>query len=268
MLIDSHCHLDDKKYAEDLGGVLERAAAAGVMRMLSIGTGDGPPELDRAVRLAERYPQICASVGVHPHDASKFTRQSADDLRALAGDEKVAAFGEIGLDYHYDFSPRETQREVFIEQLRIAAEAGLPVIIHTREAWEDTLAILRGHWRGPGIMHCFTGDAARAREALDLGFHLAFGGVITFRTAEAVREAARITPEDRLLVETDAPYLAPVPWRGKRNEPAFMTETARKLAEVRGVTPEEIASITTTNFNRLCLRPRNVNRYTNVSDGN
>ncbi|HKD08289.1 MAG TPA: TatD family hydrolase [Bryobacteraceae bacterium] len=268
MLIDSHCHLDDKKYTEDLDEVLDRAAAAGVTRMLSIGTGDGPPELDRAVRLAERYPQICASVGAHPHDASKFTPQSAGDLRALAGNEKVVAFGEIGLDYHYDFSPREAQREVFIEQLGIAAEAGLPVIIHTREAWEDTLSILREHWRGPGIMHCFTGDAVQAREALDLGFHLAFGGVITFRTAEAVREAARITPEDRLLVETDAPYLAPVPWRGKRNEPAFVAETARKLAEIRGVAAEEIASITTTNFNRLCLRPRNVNRYTNVSDGN
>jgi TatD DNase family protein len=268
MLIDSHCHLDDKKYAEDLDGVLERAAAAGVMRMLSIGTGDGPPELDRAVRLAERHPQICASVGVHPHDASKLTPQSADDLRALAGDEKVVAFGEIGLDYHYDFSPREIQREVFIEQLRIAADAGLPVIIHTREAWEDTLAILRGHWRGSGIMHCFTGDAAQAREALELGFHLAFGGVITFKTADAVREAARIAPEDRMLVETDAPYLAPVPWRGKRNEPAFVAETARKLAEIRGMTPEEIASVTSANFNRLCLRPRNVNRYTNVSDGN
>ncbi len=268
MLIDSHCHLDDKKYAEDLDGVLERAAAAGVTRMLSIGTGDGPPELDRAVRLAERYPQIVASVGVHPHDAAKFTPRTADDLRALAGEGKVVAFGEIGLDYHYDFSPRDAQREVFREQLRLAGAAALPVIIHTREAWEDTLAMLREEWRGPGIMHCFTGDAAQAREALDLGFYLAFGGVLTFPNAGAVREAARITPEDRLLVETDAPYLAPVPWRGKRNEPAFMAETARKLAEIRGVTAEEIASITTTNFNRLCLRPRNVNRYTNVSDGN
>jgi TatD DNase family protein len=256
MLTDSHCHLDDKKYAEDRDAVLERAGAAGVTRILSIGTGDGPPELDRAVRLAERYPQICASVGVHPHDASKFTPQTADDLRALARDEKVVAFGEIGLDHHYDFSPREAQFQVFVEQLKIAEEAGLPVIIHTREAWEDTIAVLRRYWQGPGIMHCFTGDAAQAREALDLGFHLAFGGVLTFRTAEAIREAARITPEDRLLVETDAPYLAPVPWRGKRNEPAFVAETARKLAEIRGVTPEEIASVTTANFNRLCLRPR------------
>jgi len=256
MLIDSHCHLDAEKYAHDFEAVLERAAAAGVTRMLSIGTGDGPPELDRAVRLAECHPQICASVGVHPHDASKFTPQSADDLRALASDEKVVAFGEIGLDYHYDFSRRETQFQVFVEQLKIAEQAGLPVIIHTREAWQDTMAVLRRYWHGPGIMHCFTGDSEQAREALDLGFHLAFGGVLTFPNAEAVREAARITPEDRLLVETDAPYLAPVPFRGKRNEPAFVAETARKLAEIRGVTAEEIASITTTNFNRLCLGPR------------
>jgi TatD DNase family protein len=247
MLTDSHCHLDDAKFAADFDAVLDRAAAAGVTRMLSIGTGDGPPELDRAGRLAERHPQIFATVGIHPHDASKATPRSFDDLRALAANTKVLAIGEIGLDYHYDFSPREVQREVFVEQLNLASAVNLPVVIHTREAWEETMAILREHWQGEGIMHCFTGDAAQAREALDLGFHLAFGGVLTFRSADAVRESARITPDDRLLIETDAPYLAPVPWRGK--------------------TPEAIARITSLNFERLCLRARNPNRYTEVSDG-
>lgn len=264
-LVDSHCHLDGEKFASDLAAVLERAEAAGVNRMLSIGTGDGPPELDRAVRLAERYDQIFATVGVHPHDAAKVTPKSFDDLRALGRHQKVVAFGEIGLDYHYDFSPREIQREVFSEQLKLAAELHLPVTIHTREAWDDTIAMLKQNWRGEGIFHCFTGDSAQAAEALDLGFHLAFGGVLTFRTAENVREAAKMVPDDRLLVETDAPYLAPLPWRGKRNEPAFMAETVRKLAEVRGVSAEHIAAVTTENFERLCLRPQNPTRYTEDS---
>lgn len=247
-MIDSHCHLDSEKFAGDLEAVLERAAAAGVKRMLSIGTG----EIDCAVKLAHRYKQIVASVGVHPHDAAEVNAKTWDDLRALVKDDRVVAFGEIGLDYHYDFSPREAQREVFIEQLKIAEDAALPVIIHTREAWDDTLAILRERWHGPGIMHCFTGNATQAREALELGFHLAFGGVLTFRTAEEVREAARIVPDDKLLIETDAPYLAPIPWRGKRNEPSFMVESARKLAEVRDVTLEHIDAVTTANFERLC----------------
>jgi TatD DNase family protein len=268
MLTDSHCHLDDPKYAADLEAVLARAAAAGVTRMLSIGTGDGPPELDRAVRLAERYPQIYATVGVHPHDAAKVTARSLDELGALSTHRKVLAIGEIGLDYHYDFSPRELQREVFIEQLKLADAGNLPIVIHTREAWDDTLSILRQYWKGEGIMHCFTGDAAQARQALDLNLHLAFGGVLTFKTAENIREAARITPDDRLLIETDAPYLAPIPWRGKRNEPAFMAETARRLAEVRGVTVDHIAAITTANFEHVFLRSRIVTRYTEVSDGN
>jgi TatD DNase family protein len=267
MLIDSHCHLDGENFAQDLDAVLDRAALAGVTRMLCIGTGDGPPELDRAIRLADRYDQICATVGVHPHDASKVTPKALDDLRDLARHPKVVAFGEIGLDYHYDFSPREVQREVFIEQLKLARDAAMPIVIHTREAWADTMSLLREHWRGPGIMHCFTGDVAQADEAIAMGLHLAFGGVLTFRTAENVRQSARITPGDRLLIETDAPYLAPIPWRGKRNEPSFMAETARKLAEVRGTTPEEVAAITTENFEKLCFRPPNATRYTRVSDG-
>jgi TatD DNase family protein len=268
MFVDSHCHLDDERFADDLDAVLDRAAAAGVTRILTIGTGDGPPEIDRAVSLADRYPQVYASIGVHPHDAAKVTPQTYDDLRALAGHAKVIAFGEIGLDYHYDFSPREIQREVFIEQLKLARAVGMPITIHTREAWEDTMTVLREHWQGEGVLHCFTGDPAQAREALDMGFHLSYGGVVTFKTADHVRESARITPDDRLLIETDAPYLAPIPYRGKRNEPAMMIETARKLAEVRGTTAEAIAALTTTNFERLCLRARNTTRYTDVSDGN
>jgi TatD DNase family protein len=253
-LVDSHCHLDDPKFDEDREQVIERARAAGVERMMGIGTGNGPPDLEVAVRQADRYPFVYATIGVHPHDASKATSESFSRLRELSAHHKVLAVGEIGLDYHYDFSPRDVQRSVFEQQLAIAAEAKLPVVIHTREAWEDTLAILRTQWHGGGIMHCFTGDEQQAREALDLGFHLSFGGVLTFPKAENVRQAARITPDDRLLVETDCPYLAPVPHRGKRNEPAFVVESARRLAEVRGRTVEEIAELTTSNFERLCLQ--------------
>lgn len=272
MFTDSHCHLDDKRFADDLDEVLARAEAAGVTRFLTIGTGDGPPGIDCAIRVAEHYPQVLASIGVHPHDAAKATPQTFDQLRTLAKHPKVVAFGEIGLDYHYDFSPREVQREVFTEQLTLARELELPIVIHTREAWDDTIAVLKKNpTDAGGIMHCFSGNAVQAEQALSLGFHLSFGGVVTFKTAETMREAARITPDDRLLIETDSPYLAPVPHRGKRNEPAFMAETVRKLAEVRGTTPERIAEITRGNFERLCLqkglRTPNGGRYTGVSHG-
>jgi TatD DNase family protein len=253
-LIDSHTHLDDAQFDEDRAAVIERARAAGVERMLAIGTGGGPPDLEAAVRLAGAYPFVLATVGVHPHDAAKATDETFERLRALAVHQKVVAIGEIGLDYHYDFSPRDVQRAVFSRQLAVAAEARLPIIIHTREAWEDTFEILRSEWRGEGIVHCFTGDTTQARQALDAGLSLAFGGVLTFPRAEPVREAARITPADRLLIETDCPYLAPVPYRGKRNEPAFVIETARRLGEVRGQAVEEIAALTADNFERLCLR--------------
>jgi TatD DNase family protein len=251
-LVDSHVHLDDRKFDADREAVIERALAAGVERMMAIGTGSGPPDLETGIRLAERYPFMVATIGVHPHDASKATPETFERLRDLAAHPKVAAIGEIGLDYHYDFSPRDVQQSVFRTQLEIAAQAGKPIVIHTREAWADTMAIVGRGRRG--IMHCFTGDAQQAREALDLGFHLAFGGVLTFPNADVVREAARITPEDRLLVETDCPYLAPVPHRGRRNEPAFVVEVARRLAEVRASTLDEIAGQTTRNFERLCLR--------------
>jgi TatD DNase family protein len=184
----------------------------------------------------------------------------------------VVAFGEVGLDFYYDHSPRETQREVFVEQLRIARDLNLPIIIHTRDSWDETMAVLKQNWDGPGIIHCFTGDSTQAKQALDMGFHLAFGGVLTFKTGENVREAAKITPHNRLLIETDAPFLAPIPYRGKRNEPAMMLETLKKLAEVRETTPETIAALTTANFERLCplrpLQPTNQTRYTEISNGN
>ncbi len=253
-LVDSHCHLDDRKFDSDREQVIERALAAGVEHMLSIGTGNGPPDLEVAVRIAERYSFVTATVGVHPHDASKATEESFVRLRELAAHPKVVGIGEIGLDYHYDFSPRDVQRSVFARQLEIARESGLPIVIHTREAWEDTMSMLREGWQGGGIMHCFTGNQQQAREALDLGFHLAFGGVLTFPKADEVRQAAKITPDDRLLVETDCPYLAPAPYRGKRNEPAYVAESAKRLAEVRGRSLEEIAEVTTANFRALGLQ--------------
>ena len=254
-LVDSHCHLDDPQFDPDRDAVIARARQAGVTRMLAIGTGNGPPDLEAAVRLAEAHAFIYASAGVHPHDAAKAKPETFADLRQLTAHAKVLAVGEIGLDYHYDFSPREAQREVFRTQLELAGAAGKPVIIHTREAWADTLALIRNHWNPApgGIMHCFTAGPVEAEQALAMGFHLSFGGIVTFPKANENREAARLTPEDRLLVETDCPYLAPVPHRGQRNEPAFMVDTVRRLAEVRSVTPERVAELTRGNFERLCL---------------
>ena len=255
-LTDSHCHLDDRQFDEDREQVIERALAAGVACMMAIGTGGGPSDLEAGLRLARAYPFLYATVGVHPHDAAKATLETFTAMQALLAEPKVLAVGEIGLDYHYDFSPRDVQREVFVAQLQLTSGAGKPVVIHTREAWEDTLGLLRERFSpGRGILHCFTGGPEEARQALDLGFLLSFGGVLTFPKSEAVREAARLAPEDRLLVETDAPYLAPAPKRGKRNEPAFLVETVRRLAEVRGVAPEHIAEVTTRNFERLLFAP-------------
>lgn len=251
-LVDSHCHLDDEKFDGDRDAVIERARAAGVERMMAIGTGHGPPDLEAAIRLAGRYPCIHATIGIHPHDAAKATPAAFDRLAELAEHPAVLAVGEIGLDYHYDFSPRDVQRRVFAAQLQLAAGAKKPIVIHTREAWEDTMMLVReqGLPYG-GIMHCFSGGPREAEEALALGFHLSFGGIVTFPNAQSVRDAAALTPDDRLLVETDAPYLAPVPYRGKRNEPAFLVETVRRIAELRGVTPAHIAQATVRNFERL-----------------
>ena len=251
-LVDSHCHLDDEKFAGDREATIARARAAGVERMMAVGTGNGPPDLEAGLRLAREHEFIYATVGVHPHDAAKTTPETFVRLAELAREPKVLGIGEIGLDYHYDFSPRDVQRRVFAQQLELAAEARKPIVIHTREAWDDTMALIREHGLPfGGIMHCFTGGTKEAREALELGFHLSFGGILTFPKADDVRQAAALTPEDRLLIETDSPYLAPVPHRGKRNEPAFLAETAQRLAELRGTPPEHIARVTTGNFERL-----------------
>jgi TatD DNase family protein len=252
-LVDSHCHLDDAQFNDDRQAVIERARDAGIKYMLTIGTGDGPPDLEAAVRLADSYPFIYASAGVHPNDAAKVDCNTFTKLGSLLQHPKVKALGEIGLDYHWGV-PKETQTPIFIHQLEIAASARMPVIIHTRDAWADTIDVLRAHWRPtslPCIMHCFTGNFEAARECLELGFHLAFGGVTTFPKAAEIREAARITPADRLLLETDSPYLAPIPCRGKRNEPSFIVHTAEAIAAVRGITLEELAAQTTTNFEQL-----------------
>jgi len=221
--------------------------------MVAIGTGNGPPDLEAGIRLADRYEAFYATVAVHPHDASKATPETFKLLASLTTHPKVVAIGEMGLDYHYDFSPRDTQRAVFIEQMRIAADAKKPIVIHTREAWDDTISVIRKHWDPAlgGIMHCFSGGPKEAQQALDLGFYLSFGGIVTFPKAIDIQESARMAPADRILVETDAPYLAPVPRRGKRNEPAYVVETARRLAALRGVSEQQIAELTTRNFRRL-----------------
>lgn len=256
-LVDSHCHLDDAQFNDDRDAVIERGREAGLKWMLAIGTGDGPPDLLSAVRIADLNSFVLASIGVHPNDAQKVQwDRTFEDLEQSLAHPKVVGMGEIGLDYHWGV-PKEAQMPVFIRQLEIAAAERMPVIIHTRDAWKDTIDVLRGNWAHtslPCVMHCFTGDAEQARECLDLGFYLAFGGVTTFSKAAAVREAARITPLDRLLLETDSPYLAPVPYRGKRNEPAFVAYTARTLAEVRGISPAELAAQTTANFERIFVK--------------
>lgn len=253
-LIDSHCHLDSEQFDDDREAVIERALAAGVEHMVAIGSGDGPPDLEAGVRLADRYRFLYATIGVHPHDAAKATAETHLRLAELASRAKVVAVGEIGLDYHYDHSPRDIQRDVFVEQMRIARNARKPIVIHTRSAWDDTMTLLREHWTPSGlggIIHCFSEGPREAEQALAIGFHISFAGIVTFPKATAVQEAARLTPADRLLIETDAPYLAPVPKRGKRNEPAYIVETARKLAELRGVTPDQIAQTTSANWRRL-----------------
>jgi TatD DNase family protein len=262
-LVDSHCHLDGKSFDADREAVIRRAREAGVEIMVAIGSGDGPPDLQAGVRLAEQFEFIFATVGVHPHDAAKALDSTYDEMLSLSANPKVIAIGEIGLDYHYNFAPPEVQRAVFIRQLSAARQARLPVVIHTREAWADTFAILEDHWPagGPGgIMHCFSGGPEEAERALRLGFHLSFSGIVTYPKAAEVHEAAKLCPLDRLLVETDAPYLAPVPHRGKRNEPAFVVRTAERLAGLKGCSLEEIAAATAANWRRLCLQEISANK--------
>ncbi|MBL8232894.1 MAG: TatD family hydrolase [Bryobacterales bacterium] len=256
-LIDSHCHLDGPDFDGDREAAIQRAFDAGVECLLAIGTGSGPPDLEAGIRLADRYPAIYATAGVHPHDAAKATERTLADLEGLLKHPKVVVLGEIGLDYHYDFAPRDQQQRVFADQLQLARRSGLPVAIHTREAWDDTFRLLEEHWQGApqgGIMHCFTGGPEEARRSVAMGFFISFAGIVTFPKATAIHQAARETPLDRILIETDSPYLAPVPHRGKRNEPAYVVHVARRLAELRGESFEGIAEATSANFRRLCLQ--------------
>ena len=253
MTIDSHAHLEMEAFDGDRDAVLGRAAAAGLTAIVTVGTTI--PDCEKAVALARLHPQVYAAVGIHPHEVKGIDAGTYDLLRVLAQQEKVVAIGEIGLDFFHDHSPRAVQLRRFAEQLDLALELNLPVIIHDREAHAETLRILqqkKGRLRG--VLHCFSGDAAMARECIALGFHLSVAGPVTYRKSEQLRAVAREIPAERLLIETDAPYLAPQPWRGKRNEPSYVVETARCLAEIRGMAVEELERLTEENARRLfCL---------------
>lgn len=266
MFIDSHAHLEGKRYDSDRDQVLARAKQSGIEAYLAIGNGDGPDTADCGIQLAEKYggkaeyPKIWASVGIHPHEASLANQAAYARLEQWARQPKVIAWGEIGLDYFYDHSPRDVQERVFLTQLELARAAKLPIIIHCRpsdnseNAWDDCLALIAERWSSSGlggILHCFTGTVEHARRGLDLGFMISFAGNITFPKAQNIRDAAQIVPLDRMLIETDSPYLTPIPHRGQRNEPAFVKEVARQVAELRGMSTEEIGAQTTQNFYRF-----------------
>ena len=268
MLIDSHCHLDDY---DDLPVVLERARAAGVGRMLAIGIGDGPATMHRALELAQAHPQIWASAGIHPQEAHQATPEWLEKLATLVDDPRCIAVGEIGLDYYHADNPDiATQQTAFIAQMNIAVAARKPITIHCRtselatpvakakyepaDAWADLLALIAEHWTPsglPGIMHCFSGSEEQARRSLEAGFYLSFAGNVTYPKSTVIQAVAKWAPADRILVETDAPFLAPVPLRGQRNEPAHVALTAKFVAELRGVSVEDLAAQTTANFERL-----------------
>ena len=256
-MIDSHCHLADAAYSEDLDEVVARAVERGVTRALCIISADDADEAVRAGRVAQRWPAVRFSLGAHPHQAGEFAGRVPElepMLRAALGAPlRISAIGEIGLDYHYDLSPRDVQREVFGRQVELARELDLPIVVHTREADADTLAILEDQGRSEvrGVFHCFSGPAALAERALKLGFCISFSGIVTFPKAEAMRKVAAAVPLDRLLVETDCPYLAPVPHRGKRNEPAWVLQTAAALAQAKGIPIEELDAHVSANFDRL-----------------
>ena len=256
-MIDSHCHLADDAFADDLDQVVARARTAGLSTALCVLAMGEPAEAARVPRIASLWPAIRFAIGVHPHEAGRFTapveETVADVRRAIEATPRASALGEIGLDYHYDLSPRAVQRAVFRAQLALAAQMQLPVVVHTREAEADTVALLQeaGGTALRGVLHCFTGTAGMARWAVRAGLHVSFAGVVTFRNADALRDTATEVPLERLLVETDCPYLAPVPFRGKRNEPALVVEVANTLARVKGVSVEDLDEAVTANFRAL-----------------
>ncbi len=248
-MIDTHCHLDMKEFDADRDAVISRAREAGFEALITVGS-----DLEGtigALRISEQYDFIHAAIGIHPHDAKDFSGKTYSDLLEWSKREKVVAIGETGLDYHYDHSPRETQKEVFGRHLQLAGETGLPVIIHSREAEEDTLAILRESGISRGVLHCFSGDARMAEEVMEMGFYISIAGPVTFRKSARLKEIVRIIPDDYLLTETDAPYLSPEPFRGKRNEPVYMEHTLRHVADLRNISFEDAARITTLNAKRL-----------------
>ena len=254
MLFDTHCHLDDPRLFEELDAVLDRASEAGVRRITAIGCASDTASLMSAVEIARKHPdRISATVGVHPHDAKHLDDALCDAVREAGADPSVVAIGETGLDFHYDHSPHTTQEEAFRRQIAIAKELGKPLVIHTRSAPKQTLQILREEQAKDvgGIIHCFSEDAPFAAAALDLGFVSSFSGIVTFKKAIAVQEAALKQPVDALLIETDAPYLAPMPRRGKLNEPAYVAYTAARIAELRGMDPEALAQATYENALRI-----------------
>ncbi|MGI9482523.1 MAG: TatD family hydrolase [Hyphomicrobiales bacterium] len=251
-IVDSHCHLDFPQFKDDLDGVVARADAAGVKLMVTINTR--VRRIDEILKIAEKYDQIYCSVGTHPHNAAEEPDITADELVEIAAHPKVVGIGEAGLDYHYDNSPRDVQAASFRVHIDAARRTGLPLIIHSRDAEDDTAAILRDEM-GKGaftpLLHCFSSHIALARAGLELGAYVSFSGILTFKNAEGIRDAARESPMDRILVETDAPYLAPAPHRGQTNEPAYTVYTLEKLAETKGVSAAEMATVTSKNFFRL-----------------
>jgi TatD DNase family protein len=257
ILVDSHAHLEMDQFNVDRKETIARAREAGVESIVAIGSGTGPGSLDCGLQLAEQYEFIYATIGIHPHEARLANETDFEELAQLAKRSKVIAWGEIGLDYFYDHSPRDVQRQVFLQQMELAQAAKLPIVIHCRpsdgseDAWEDCLKLLREHWAGSGlggILHCFTGTWQHARRALDIGFMISFAGNITFPKAQQIRDAAKQVPLERVLIETDSPFLAPVPHRGKRNEPAFVKEVAGQLGELRGLSTEKVGRQTSSNF--------------------
>lgn len=248
-VIDTHCHLDMKEFDGDREEVIERAKKAGLEAMITVGSDlEGTV---RAMKLAEEYDFIYASIGIHPHDAKDFSDDIYLKLRKWSDNRKVIAIGETGLDYHYDHSPREVQKEVFEKHLRLAGETGLPVIIHSREAQRDTLEILQRSGINRGVLHCFSGNREMAEEVMSMGFYISIAGPVTFRKAKELKDIAATIPDDYLLVETDAPYLSPEPFRGRRNEPAYILHTLKQIADLRGLSLEDMARITTLNAKRL-----------------
>ncbi|MFL5261657.1 MAG: TatD family hydrolase [Anaeromyxobacteraceae bacterium] len=257
-LVDSHAHLDFEDYANDLDGVLARSRAAGVERVVLIGLWRAPGSFGNALELATRDPSsFSATIGIHPHECAKVPEEDWRAMEALAADPRIVGVGETGLDFHYDLSPRDVQEASFRRSIAAAKAAGKPVVVHVREADEACARVLReeGVPAAGGVIHCFTGDWARAKAYLDLGLYLSVAGVVTFKTAEDLRDAVRRAPRDRLLVETDCPFLAPIPHRGKRNEPAYVARTAEKVAELWGVGVDEVGDLTTANAKRFFRLP-------------